>query len=49
MVKNHILQCRGRRFDPWLGNQDSTCLKATKPVAVTSQFMHHKERSYKMK
>ena len=24
-------QCKGRRFDPWLGNLDPTCHKATKP------------------
>ena len=25
-------QCRGRGFDTWVGNWDSTCRGATKPV-----------------
>ena len=27
-----IFQCRGRGFDPWLGNWDPTCHRATKPT-----------------
>ena len=26
------LRCRGRGFDPWSGNEDPTCLGATKPA-----------------
>ena len=25
MVKTPHFQCRGQRFDPWLGNKDPTC------------------------
>ena len=25
VVKTPCFQCRGHRFDPWLGNQDSSC------------------------
>ena len=30
VVKTLSLPCRGCRFDPWLGNQDPTCLMAKK-------------------
>ena len=32
--KESAFQCRERGFDPWLGNEDPTCLRETKP-------MHH--------
>ena len=25
------LQCKGLKFNPWLGNLDATCLEAAKP------------------
>ena len=28
VVKTSCVQCRGRRFKPWLGNEDPTCHRA---------------------
>ena len=37
VVKESALQCKGLRFDPWSGNQDPTCCKATKPECTNYQ------------
>ena len=38
-------QCRGCRFQSWLGNQDLTCCGATKPTTSTRQPVCHKLQS----
>ena len=32
-----VLQCRGRRLDPWLDNWDCVCLGAPKPTPTTTE------------
>ena len=38
--KESTYQCRGRGFNPWSGNQDPTCLRATKPGCCNYRSPH---------
>ena len=49
MVKTPCFKCRGHRFDPWLGNEDSTCYtvqsgKKKKELEVRAELRHVEKR-----